>query len=652
MKPLAISYVRFSSSRQEQGNSFRRQVELTKAYCEQNNLQLASEEFHDLGVSGYRGQNKHEGRLGDLIDEIKTGKIPLGSFLIIESLDRLSRDKVANQVATFLDILSNGVNIVTLFDNTVHSIDRINEAPLSLMMAFLTMVRANEESETKSKRLKAAWKSKRDRAKNQAVLTSIVPMWLEVVDNKIHEIPERSRLVLEIFADCISGLGKRAIAKKLNSRNEPVWGSPKRNKSGLWNDSYITKILRNRAVLGEFQPHLKQNKTRVQSGEPILDYYPRIVSDDDFYLARGRSTDRLLKGGRSAPKASNLFQGIAKCADCGSLLRMADKGSGDVYLQCARASLGSTLCDCAAINYRFVETFLINTIVSPQWSSILSPPQTSASSADKIKSLEAKVAQLEKNNHTYTDAMAEGGSSKTLLEKIRVNESQIDSLNVEIANARSEDVKQRSSHSISACGTISKLFRADTTNPDLRRRVKQVIADSVGSVYSVKKSKNEIGIVACLKSGKFLAGSINIKDAEKDFEIVLAPWQLRPERARVGIFYSLTKNNGEEVIPEPKLFKMKSGFNPLAEILSQKAFENFEAWGLVPQKGTTATNKVKRETEKFHELRDCFAAHTPTAVLDKFDGEPVTAIYGTSTILRPLDTARKFLESDFFQRAL
>jgi DNA invertase Pin-like site-specific DNA recombinase len=652
MKPLAISYVRFSSSRQEQGDSFRRQVELTKAYCEQNNLLLASEEFHDLGVSGYRGQNKHEGRLGDLINEIKTGKIPRGSFLIIESLDRLSRDKVANQVATFLDILSKGVNIVTLFDNTVHSIDRINEAPLSLMMAFLTMVRANEESETKSKRLKAAWKSKRERAKNQGVLTSIVPMWLEVVDDKIREIPERSRLVREIFADCISGLGKRAIAKKLNSRHEPVWGSPNRNKSGLWNDSYITKILQNRAVLGELQPHLKDNKKRVQTGEAIVDYYPRIVSDDDFYLAKGRSADRRMKGGRTAPKASNLLQGIAKCADCRSLLRMSDKGSGDVYLKCARASLGSPLCDCAAVNYRYVEKFLINTIVSPQWSSILSPPQTSTTIADKIKSLEANVAELEKNNQTFTDAMAAGGVSKTLLEKIRANESQIDSLNAEIVISRSEDVKQRSSNSISTCGTISKLFHGDTTNPDLRRRVKQVIADRVDSIYCAKKSKHEIGIVACLKSGNFVAGSINTKDGAKDFEIVLAPWQLRPERERVGIFYSLTKNHDEEAIPEPKLFKMKGGFNVIAEILSPKAFENFEAWGLVPEKGTTATNKVKEETERFNELRDCFAAHFPIAVLDKFDGEPVTAIYGKDERFRPLEAPRQFLEADFFQRAL
>lgn len=652
MEPLAISYVRFSSSRQEAGDSFRRQVEQTKAYCTQKNLQLASEQFHDLGISAYRGQNRLEGRLHDLIEKIKSGDIPRGSFLIVESLDRLSRDKVMSQFGTFLEIINSGVNIVTLFDNTVHSFDTINANPMSLMMALATMVRANDESETKSKRGQASWENKRKRAKNQTVLTKIVPMWLEAVDGKIYEIPARSLLVREIFADSISGLGKRAIAKKLNSRNEPVWGSPKRNKSGLWNDSYITKILHNRAVLGELQPHLKQNKKRVQVGEAILDYYPRIISDDDFYLARGRSADRLLKGGRSAPKASNLFQGIAKCADCGSLLRMADKGSGDVYLQCARASLGSTLCACAAINYRFVETFLITTIVSPQWSSILSPPLASATSADKIKSLEAQVATLEKNNHTYTDAMAEGGSSKTLLERIRANESQIDSLKAEIEKSRSEDVKQRSSHSISSCGTISKLFRADTTNHDLRRRVKQVIADRVDSVYCAKKSKHEIGIVACLKSGKFLAGTINTKDSAKDFEIVLAPWQLRPERARVGIFYSLTRNNDEETIAEPKLFKMKGGFNPVAEILSPKAFENFEAWGLVPQKGTIATNEVKKETEKFHELRDCFSAYSPMAVLDRLDGEPATAIYGKSEGFRPLETARKRLEADFFQRAL
>jgi DNA invertase Pin-like site-specific DNA recombinase len=95
MKKIAYSYIRFSSDAQAKGDSFRRQTELSRAYCIQNDLSLDEHlNLKDLGVSAFRSKNL-ESNLGKFLEAIQTGYVKPGSFLIVESLDRLSRDNIS-----------------------------------------------------------------------------------------------------------------------------------------------------------------------------------------------------------------------------------------------------------------------------------------------------------------------------------------------------------------------------------------------------------------------------------------------------------------------------------------------------------------------------------------------------------------------------
>jgi DNA invertase Pin-like site-specific DNA recombinase len=647
---LAISYIRFSTTRQENGNSYQRQYEQTREYCRKHNLELAAEEFYDLGVSGFHGRNRQEGRLGDLIEKIKNKEIARGSFLIVESLDRLSRDKVTKQLTTFLEILNYGVNIVTLFDGMVHSIDKINDAPMSLMMAFTSMIRANEESETKSRRLQSAWSAKRKKAINRTVVTKIVPMWLTVSDGKIQEISSRSQVIRQIFADTIAGLGKRAIAKKLNSRKEPIWGSAKRNKSGLWNESYISKIIHNRAVLGEYQPHLKRDGKRLLINEPIPDYFPRIVSDEDFYLAKIKASERLQKGGRNAPQAANLISGLGRCAECGSLLRFKNKGSGETYLQCASSDLKSPICNSRAINYRSVEKFIVETIVSAHWTTLLGSPAAKNTNSDRIRAIDAKIDQLKSNIVTFADAMESGGESETLLERILTKEAEIKSLNLEKETVKTKEAKRKAQLEPYKALLYSKLFRHD--NVEERRKVQSVISNRVESIYCCKNSKNEIGMAILMGSKNLIIASVNVQDTSKSFIIALEPWQLHPESRRVAIYYEFARDHQEELIPEPKLFKMEKGFSPVSEFLSAKAFENLKDWGVIQTSNDSLTQQNVEQMEKFRVLKDSFSSYFPMFTAEKFDGSPLVGVFGESKNLRPLEEARRVLVDDFFDRRI
>src|SRR3990167_6261921 len=101
-KPKAYSYMRFSTSDQAEGDSFRRQVNEAEKYAAGIGLTLdESQKFNDLGMSGYKGINRIEGALKDFIDLVDKGEIPKGSFLIVEHLDRLSREKVSDALTLF-----------------------------------------------------------------------------------------------------------------------------------------------------------------------------------------------------------------------------------------------------------------------------------------------------------------------------------------------------------------------------------------------------------------------------------------------------------------------------------------------------------------------------------------------------------------------
>src|SRR5262245_34426055 len=94
----AFSYLRFSSPQQAAGDSVRRQTEATAAWCQRNRVELdAVLDLRDVGVSAFKGKNRENPDLHALaafVTAVKTGRVPSGSFLVVENLDRLSREKI------------------------------------------------------------------------------------------------------------------------------------------------------------------------------------------------------------------------------------------------------------------------------------------------------------------------------------------------------------------------------------------------------------------------------------------------------------------------------------------------------------------------------------------------------------------------------
>lgn len=319
--PTAYSYVRFSTPEQSKGDSLRRQQALSEAYALENGLTLDTTlTFHDLGVSAYRGSNVERGRLGDFLHACDTGLVLPGSYLLVESLDRLSRAQVMEALRLFLSILDKGITIVTLGDNRVYS--KGGDNAMDLIISITIMSRAHEESLTKSKRQRAAWNNKRANIGTKK-LTARCPLWMKLNDERTEFsfIPERVELVKEIIGLAKNGMGQAAIAKLLNERGTPSFSG---NVNG-WHPSYIQKILTSKQLYGEFQPGETQNGRKIINADPIENYYPALITKDEFYSLQAFRAQNYVGGGRAKKGSTvpNLLSGVLKCGYCGSTMVIA-----------------------------------------------------------------------------------------------------------------------------------------------------------------------------------------------------------------------------------------------------------------------------------------------------------------------------------------
>lgn len=340
----AYSYIRFSTVEQRHGRSYDRQREKAEKYCRENGLHLdTSFRLHDDGVSAFHGKNIRSGTLGRFLVAVEAGKIKTGAVLIIENLDRLSREEIEEAQNTFKRILKAGIDIVTLSDYKVYTRESLND-PFAIIQAILYMSRAHEESETKSKRVADAWNKKRQALQqNGTLLTHKYPSWLKYDDTRklFIQIPERTKVINKIFDLAANGFGKTKIVKELNKARIPAF------RGHGWATSSVQKILHNRALIGEYQPHKLVTGKRVPQGDVIQKYFPTIIEPRVFHNLQN-------KNGSPGPqnnsdKVNNLFTGILTCGYCGSSMYYVDKGN-DKYLVCSSAKKGA---GCKYVSYKY-----------------------------------------------------------------------------------------------------------------------------------------------------------------------------------------------------------------------------------------------------------------------------------------------------------
>jgi DNA invertase Pin-like site-specific DNA recombinase len=336
--PIAYSYRRFSSEKQAKGDSLRRQTELAERYIRDNpQLSLVldtSLDLTDAGMSAYRGLHAKKGALAVFLRAVEAGRVHEGSYLLLESLDRLSRQQPLDALPQLLELVKNSIVVVTVADGKTYSNDTLKgtDGTFALMQALVVMARAHEESESKGQRVAGVWAAKRDAIASGKQLTSRVPFWIQAAEGGGERklIPERAEVVRQIYEMAGQGKGNTIIAKTLNQTGVPA------AEGERWHPSYIQKLLGTKLALGILT---------TGDGVEHAGYYPQLVSQEQY--DRVKALEQTRGGLRATDSAPRPLAGLMWCV-CGRRMK-SESRSGRVRKDGTRNVWRYAVCSDAAI---------------------------------------------------------------------------------------------------------------------------------------------------------------------------------------------------------------------------------------------------------------------------------------------------------------
>lgn len=416
-KPTAYSYLRFSTPEQAAGDSFRRQTAAAEAYAAAHGLDLDERlNLRDAGVSAFRGANATTGALSLFRRAVEDGLIEPGSFLLVENVDRISRQNPLDALPVFIQIINAGITIVTLHDGQRFSRDEYQANPGKLFLTIGGMIRANEESVVKSRRGRATWENKRKEAKERP-LTARTPGWLHLdkATGTFQVVEERAAVVRSIFSRYTKGWGQARITQDLNRKGVPVFG-----RADQWHSTYVAKILDNPAVIGTMTPHVTEYEEgrKVRKAQaPVKGYFPPIVKRGTFLSVQAqRKAKQAPRDRTSSHRVANLLGGLAHCPVCGGTMTRVSKGpnGGRPRLVCVRAKNGAG-CTYRAVPLEQVEAAILGNIGQI----IGEAPSGDAGLDEQWDTLETRLVAVTDALSNIFEAIETGGPSPALTARLR-----------------------------------------------------------------------------------------------------------------------------------------------------------------------------------------------------------------------------------------
>lgn len=426
--PIAFSYIRFSTPEQSLGDSERRQVAAAELWAKAKGMSL-DRSYSDRGKSGYKGTNRKKGALGEFLKRQAAGEIPPGSFLIVEDMDRLSREHPLDSIILVRRIVQAGVTIVTLKNNNEYSEKSIRDNQMQMMELVFELGRASGESSRKSDLITKSWEKRRGDAAKGKPISSIAPGWLVVEgtgDDRRYAInPQRAEIVRDIFTWTLQGIGHRTVAKKLNDAKVETFGTGK-GKARAWDRGYIHKIINDRAVIGEYQPHKmitepdpelpgETMQVRRPFGDPVKDYYPAVIDLETFQRVQA---SRPKTGGATSNRVSMLFPQLLIDSATGSQIYYhahAGKHGGhgryvvsDVAAFNRERTEGTEEATVGRWPYPSLEYAILSTLQEIDWRALSEEgrPEEEKELANKAAALEMKVMELKRQGDNLAGIIA------------------------------------------------------------------------------------------------------------------------------------------------------------------------------------------------------------------------------------------------------
>ena len=347
------AYARVSTEKDEQEDSFERQVEHYTSMINSNSEWQLVKIYADPGISGTRAEKRPE--FMQMIADCREGKI---EKVLVKSISRFARNTVdaLNYIRELKDL---GISVYFESEN-IDTLTPGGEVLLTILAAM-----AEQESRTISTNIKWAWQRKFQNG--DIILNTGLMLGYRKTDKTdedghvIYEIDEtEAEIVRRIYREFLAGITVTRICRGLERDGIKT----KLGKSN-WRAGGIESILTNEkytgnAVLGKtYKPDVLTRYRKTNDGEKAPMYYvenshPAIIEPEMFELVKVELEKRKQAGekavGNSRYTSKYPFSGILVCSECGSLLRrhVRTMGTGNKVASWAcklRVAEGRANCD-------------------------------------------------------------------------------------------------------------------------------------------------------------------------------------------------------------------------------------------------------------------------------------------------------------------
>jgi DNA invertase Pin-like site-specific DNA recombinase len=347
----------------EERSGLDRQADAFIPFCDRHGLSPSLDPLVDRGISAYRGSNRRRGALAAFLEAARNGTIPAGSVLVVEDLDRFSREAPSHAEATLHQVFEAGLALGIVRDEVV--VDRAKyDSDIGVRLQLLVRRdAAHDYSRKLSHRVSAA--HERTRAKErqgERVNIHWRPQWLDYDEGSdAFTVNDRWPTYRRMVDLCLEGNGSTRTAQILNAEGHV------NAHGGLWTNVAVNQAWRDRRLIGERIYHPPGGEPEVHAG-----YFPAVLTMAEFQQLQEAVLRRRSNVGRAGRGdcRHNLLQGVAVCL-CGQRLELSKKrkpsGRSHAYLVCKSKSRARGTGRCQARNVPYDEEAMLRLLLRHEW---------------------------------------------------------------------------------------------------------------------------------------------------------------------------------------------------------------------------------------------------------------------------------------------
>ena len=343
------AYARVSSDKEAAIHSLSSQISYYNEYISNHVGWEFAGVYADEGITGTKDNRPEFMRL---LEDCRKGKIDL---VITKSITRFARNTVV-LLDTIRELKLLEIDVFFEKEN-MHSISKNGELMLTLLAMY-----AEEESRSASENQK--WRIQKMFEQGRPNTGRMLGYCLK--DGQLTIIPEEAEIVRMIYEDYLSGMGRLAIANKLNDLHVPTVRGGKE-----WREGAIYLILRNEKYTGDmilqktYSEDFRTKKRIINNGERrkylVEKSHESIISKTVFEQVQEEIARRQSQIKMATHTFKGQFSGLLTCANCGKHFRRrianaSSKYAKPAWLCSTFATRGKRFCN----NKQIPEAILIS----------------------------------------------------------------------------------------------------------------------------------------------------------------------------------------------------------------------------------------------------------------------------------------------------